>query len=95
MFKEEALDKIEAKRREWEEVTLKRQLDRFGVKESPNKFYTPLDIRGFDFLQKVGFPGQYSFTAGTYPINPFKAGLRGTGSIGQFPGMSRAGRYSG
>lgn len=28
--------------------------------------YTPLDIEGFDYLEKLNFPGRYPFTRGTY-----------------------------
>ncbi|MFH1757761.1 MAG: methylmalonyl-CoA mutase family protein, partial [Pseudomonadota bacterium] len=46
-------------------------------------------------LEKVGFPGQYPFTAGTFPTFPYRTGERGSGSIAQAPGLVRAGRYSG
>jgi hypothetical protein len=69
MFKDEYLQEIEKRRKEWERDTLKKSLDRFGVTESPNRFYTPLDNKGFDFLEKVGFPGEYPFTAGLFPLH--------------------------
>jgi len=53
MADNEYLKKIGQKRKEWETGTLKKSLDRFGITESPNKFYTPLDIKDFDFLEKV------------------------------------------
>jgi len=61
---------IEQKRKDWEEKVLKPALDTFGLKESPTRFYTPADVKDFDFLTKVGFPGQYPFTAGTYSMLP-------------------------
>ncbi|MGC8810392.1 MAG: methylmalonyl-CoA mutase family protein, partial [bacterium] len=76
--------------------TLKPALERFKLKESPTQFYTPLDLSAeFDFLKQVGFPGQYPFTAGTYPTFPYRTGERGSGGIAQAPGLVRAGRYSG
>ncbi|MHA1338474.1 MAG: acyl-CoA mutase large subunit family protein [Promethearchaeota archaeon] len=30
-------------------------------------FYTPEDIEGFDYLEDLGFPGQFPFTRGVYP----------------------------
>lgn len=92
----EELEKIKEEKRRWEEKTLKPALERFKLKESPTQFYTPLDLEdGFDFLQQVGFPGQYPFTAGTYPTFPYRTGERGSGGIAQAPGLVRAGRYSG
>lgn len=96
MAKEELIKEIEKKKKEWEEKTLKPALDRFKLKESPTKFYTPLEVGGeVDFLNKVGFPGQYPFTAGTFPTFPYRTGERGSGAIAQAPGLVRAGRYSG
>ncbi len=88
-------EKIQTKRQEWEERTLKPALQRFGIEESPNKFYTPADIEGFDFLTKVGFPGEYPFTRSIYPLYPYQAGTRGGGGIQAAPGLVRSGRYSG
>lgn len=92
----EDLEKIKEERKRWEEKTLKPALERFKLKESPTQFYSPLDLEdGFDFLKQVGFPGQYPFTAGTYPTFPYRTGERGSGGIAQAPGLVRAGRYSG
>lgn len=92
----EVLEKIKEEKKRWEEKTLKPALERFKLKESPTQFYTPLDLEdGFDFLKQVGFPGQYPFTAGTYPTFPYRTGERGSGGIAQAPGLVRAGRYSG
>ncbi|HEY42244.1 MAG TPA: methylmalonyl-CoA mutase [Dehalococcoidia bacterium] len=64
------IQKIKKKKQEWEEKVLKPALESFGLKESPTKFYTPIDAQGFDFLSKVGFPGEYPFTAGIYAAQP-------------------------
>jgi len=32
-----------------------------------NRLYTPLDIEGHDYLEKIGFPGSYPFTRGIHP----------------------------
>jgi len=87
------LEEIREKRKEWEERVLKPSLERFAFKESPTKFYTPADIPDFDFLDKVGFPGRYPFTAGTYATYPYiPAPRRG---VQVAPGLRRASTYSG
>jgi len=89
------LDKIAERRKKWEEGPLKFALMRFKFEESPTRFYTPLDLKDFDFLEKVGFPGEYPFTACPYPTLPYAAGVKGGGFISGAPGLKRAGRYSG
>ncbi|MFC1921489.1 methylmalonyl-CoA mutase family protein [Chloroflexota bacterium] len=96
MSDKEDLKKIEQKRKEWEEGTLKNSLDRFGAKESPNKFFTPVDVGEFDFLNKVGFPGEYPFTAASFPCQvPGSGPVTGGYHIGGGGGLVRAGRYLG
>jgi len=89
MVEEDRLKEIERKKTEWEEGTLKKGLDRFGIKKSPNKFYTPLDIKGHDFLEKVGFPGEYPFTASNYPVTTPRK------ETGEEIELVRAGGYAG
>ena len=66
MFKDEKLRQIATRRKEWEEGTLKASTEGLKLKESPYKFYTPLDISNHDFLEDVGFPGEYPFVASPY-----------------------------
>jgi len=95
-FNEEDLKEIEKQRKEWEEKVLKKQLARFGVTESPQKFYTPLDVKDLDFLKEVGFPGQYPYTAGKYAsLPPGAAPAVGGGHAAAGGGLVRAGRYAG
>jgi len=86
---------IEEAKKAWEKSSVAPALKRFNLKENPTCFYTPLDLPEFDFLKKVGFPGQYPFTAGTYAFFPYQSGVKGAGYISQAPGLARAGRYSG
>jgi len=96
MKKDESDKKIQEEQKKWEVKILKPALDRFKLKEPPTRFYTPLDQgEDFDFLKKVGFPGQYPFTAATFPTFPYRSGERGAGSVPQAAGLVRAGRYSG
>jgi methylmalonyl-CoA mutase, N-terminal domain len=91
----EKLAEIERLRQEWERGTLAAALKRFGVSESTSKYYTPADVGEFDFLEKVGFPGEYPFTAGIYATAAPGAGPTRGGHIASGGGLIRAGRYSG
>jgi methylmalonyl-CoA mutase, N-terminal domain len=96
MGDQDHLQKVREEKEKWEQKTLKPALERFKLKEAPTRFYSPLDMgEGFDFLRQVGFPGQFPFTAGTFPTFPYRSGERGAGSIPQAKGLVRAGRYSG
>jgi methylmalonyl-CoA mutase N-terminal domain/subunit len=96
MFDKKKLEEIEQKKKEWEEGPLKKQLERLKIKESPNKFYTPLDIKDYDYMEKEGFPGVYPFTADIYPSQvPGSTHLPGSGHLMTGAGLVRAGQYSG
>jgi methylmalonyl-CoA mutase N-terminal domain/subunit len=60
----------------WEQEKLQASLDRFPERRSQfittssepvNRLYTPVDLEGKDFLEQIGFPGQYPFTRGVHP----------------------------
>jgi methylmalonyl-CoA mutase N-terminal domain/subunit len=96
MFDKKALAEIEKRRKEWEEKTLNPQLKKFGTTQTPNEYYTPLDIKDHDFAKDVGFPGEYPFTAGKYPTQvPGSGPVKGGGHQVGGGGLVRAGRYSG
>jgi len=88
---------IEKQRGEWEANVLKPALKRFGLEESQTKFYSPTDVGDFDFLEKVGFPGQYPFTTYNFPTRVHQygraSGWEAVGAKGK--GVRRAGYYSG
>ncbi|MFH0769388.1 MAG: methylmalonyl-CoA mutase family protein [Chloroflexota bacterium] len=88
----EDIEKIKQKRQEWEEKVLKPTLKTLGLNEPPTRFYTPADAKGLDFLTKIGFPGQYPFTAGIFATEPPEPAPR-TG-VAQ-SAFVRAGGYSG
>ncbi|MFC1870538.1 methylmalonyl-CoA mutase family protein, partial [Chloroflexota bacterium] len=70
MLTEEERKKIENAKKEWEAGPLKESLDRFGLKENPERHYSPLDLSDHDFVKKVGFPGSYPYTGGEFAIQP-------------------------
>jgi methylmalonyl-CoA mutase N-terminal domain/subunit len=60
----------------WKETTLANVLNRFPERRETfetdsgielNPLYTPLDRKGFDYLEKLAFPGEYPFTRGIQP----------------------------
>ncbi len=93
VFDSEKLEEIEQKKKEWEDGPVKKSLDRFGIKENPNKFYTPSDIKDHQFLEKVGFPGELPYTAGIYAMKAPGAEPGFYGATGG--GLVRVGAYSG
>jgi methylmalonyl-CoA mutase N-terminal domain/subunit len=66
-------EKILQGRQQWQENVVSPLLKKFGLTKSPTRFYTPADINGYDFLENVGFPGQYPFTAGNDPAPKWQA----------------------
>ncbi len=60
----------------WEETTLANALNGFPERRETfttdseielKRLYTPLDMEGFDYFEKLGFPGEYPFTRGVHP----------------------------
>jgi methylmalonyl-CoA mutase, N-terminal domain len=63
-------------KREWQERTLKPSLKRAPEREEHlltnsgleiDQLYTPDDLQGFDYVQKLGYSGEYPFTRGVQP----------------------------
>ena len=71
MFVKDKIKEIEKKQKEWEEKMKKtRQRDYHFETDSGIKvkeLYTPADIKGYDYLEKGGFPGSAPFARGPYP----------------------------
>jgi len=72
----EYLDKIKARKEDWEKETLAKSL--VGLPERRAEFstasdipvarvYTPLDLDDYDYICDAGFPGEYPFVRGVYP----------------------------
>lgn len=92
------LEKIKKQQKEWEEDVLQKRVTRFNLKKSPTKFYSPLAIEKHDFCEKVGFPGQYPFTAGNNPFDFWRAYAEDAAKMGYRPdwgGASGVGKYGG
>ncbi len=74
-FDKRKLEEIKKAEQEWEEKVVKPLIakrperkekfmtdDGFEIK----RVYTPADLENWDYLEKLGFPGQYPFTRGVY-----------------------------
>lgn len=69
-------DKIIENKKQWEQNTLAKPLERFGERKEQfenssqipvNRVYTPADIQSEDYSEKLGFPGEYPYTRGVQP----------------------------
>jgi len=92
------LEKVAQAEQEWRRKVVEPRVRRFGLEDCPTQFYTPAAEPDFDFLQKVGFPGQFPFTAGNSPFERWRAFAEMGAKMGVRPepgGGGGAGRYSG
>ncbi len=70
-------EKIKEARKNWQEGTLKKNIERMGMIDPP-AMYTPTDIEGFDFIEDVGFPWRISICCRP-ACNPCNCSLVGQG----------------
>jgi len=66
--RDKEIEKIRKAKITWEEGTLKKNMQQLRLGKSPVDFFTPADLEDHDFLENVGFPGEYPFTAGRFAI---------------------------
>lgn len=64
-----SLEQIRKKQKQWEEA---HRVDRLSPAKSDmgeelKVLYTPLDVEHVDYLEDIGYPGEYPFTRGVYP----------------------------
>jgi methylmalonyl-CoA mutase N-terminal domain/subunit len=79
MFSNEFIDNLKTDYTRWEQTTLQKILDKYGMTPDsmPKQVYTPLDVRRDDFKDAIGFPGEFPFTRGIYPTMIVGAGIGG------------------
>ncbi|BAN90522.1 coenzyme B12-dependent mutase [Aeropyrum camini SY1 = JCM 12091] len=74
-FDPEYMKRLEASLKKWESETLPQWLERMPermesfttLSDIPvRRLYTPLDLKDWDYLEKLGFPGDYPFTRGIH-----------------------------
>lgn len=72
----EELERVEKAKAAWEDAQVKKVIGKFPERKPEFKtesgipverLYTPLDLANFDYIDKLGFPGQYPFTRGVQP----------------------------
>ena len=76
MFDKEKMDQISKSKEKWESTTLDKVLSRFperkeefktGSGDEVKRLYTPEDIKELDYMDDLGFPGEYPYTRGYQP----------------------------
>lgn len=67
------IEKIRLLKKDWQKKVVNPKLEKYKLEKCPTRFYTPSDLDDFDFLEKVGFPGQFPFTAGNDPVPRWQA----------------------
>ncbi|WP_297458221.1 methylmalonyl-CoA mutase family protein [Thermococcus sp.] len=75
-FDKEKLKKIREEEKRWEETTVKKFIEKRPERKEKfmtddgfeiKRLYTPADLgEDWDYLEKLGFPGEYPFTRGVY-----------------------------
>lgn len=79
MFSEEFMENLKSEYSRWEQTTLQKILDKYGMTPAsmPKQVFTPLDMGRDDFSGSIGFPGEFPFTRGIYPTMMPGAGIGG------------------
>jgi len=76
MYDPKEIERIRRDLEQWENATLNPALSRMPEQresfitqssEEVNRLYTPVDLNENDFLEQIGFPGEYPFTRGVHP----------------------------
>ncbi|MEW6616506.1 MAG: methylmalonyl-CoA mutase family protein [Thermodesulfobacteriota bacterium] len=77
MFDKDKIKSLEEKLKEWEEKRERKAVEKLGERQGlfethsqipVKRLYTPKDIEAFDYERDGGFPGEYPFTRGIYPV---------------------------
>ena len=84
--------------KKWEDEILNPRVKKFKLAKSPTSFYTPLSSDGSHFLEKVGFPGEFPYTAGNTPFEFWRAYAEFGAKLNyrsDWGGTGRSGKYGG
>jgi methylmalonyl-CoA mutase N-terminal domain/subunit len=76
MYDRAKLERLKQEMEKWIETSLQRSLAQMPERrhrfittssEPVERLYTPLDVAGMDYLEDLGFPGEYPYTRGVHP----------------------------
>jgi len=76
MYDEKKIEEIKARREDWEKNQRGKAIAKFPERKEEFKttseieikpIYTPEDVKDLDYLEKLGFPGEYPYTRGVQP----------------------------
>ncbi len=75
LYSKRRLEELRAAQQDWQNGILRETIDRRPERRSSfmtassepvQRLYTPLDLREFDYLDDLGFPGEYPYTRGVH-----------------------------
>ena len=75
MFEKKEIQKISEEKKRWNDTTVKKTVDRFGERKEKfttasdievENLYTPDNIEDMDYMEDLGFPGEFPYTRGVY-----------------------------
>ncbi len=75
LFNDDEIRRIEEAAKRWERETLPQWLQRLPERQEEfttlsdipvRRVYTPADLKGFEYFEKLGMPGEYPFTRGVH-----------------------------
>lgn len=76
MFDKNRLEEIKLAKEKWTEEKVQKAISRFPERKERfktgsdleiDRLYTPEDVKDIDYIEKLGFPGQYPYTRGVQP----------------------------
>jgi methylmalonyl-CoA mutase N-terminal domain/subunit len=76
MYDKSKLKEIENEFQRWKKECLDKSIETLPERDKPffttssvpiDRLYTPLDQKDFDYVEKLGMPGEYPFTRGVHP----------------------------
>ncbi|RME43820.1 MAG: methylmalonyl-CoA mutase, partial [Chloroflexi bacterium] len=76
LYDKKVLHDLETEQARWEKETLEPVTNRYPERRDEfittsskpiRRLYTPLDNAGLDYMEKLGYPGEYPFTRGIHP----------------------------
>lgn len=97
-MKKNSKKEIKEALKKWKDEVLNPRVKKFSLEKSPTTFYTPLSSDSSNFLEKVGFPGQFPFTAGNNVFEMWRAYANIAAKAGyrsDWGGTGRSGKYGG